>query len=102
MREIDLINTGSKALLLDKINTCLENASVAVNRDEIVAVGDTKKILKHTQGIPHECACIHPSPHTQLFKFKVGLSYVSSSTRTVTNMHMHTHVLLHIGTVLYS
>jgi len=41
LQEIDLIITGAKVLLLDTENTCLENAAVAINSDEIVAVGHT-------------------------------------------------------------
>jgi len=43
LQEIDLIITGAKVLLLDTENTCLENAAVAINSDEIVAVGHTEK-----------------------------------------------------------
>ena len=46
MREVDLIITGKKALLLDSNNTCLDRASVAIHEDEIVAVGPTEKITK--------------------------------------------------------
>ena len=46
MQEVDLIITGSKALLLDSNNTCLDRASVAIHEDEIVAVGHTEKIAK--------------------------------------------------------
>ena len=46
MREVDLIITGSKALLLDSKNTLLDRASVVVHEDEIVAVGHTEKITK--------------------------------------------------------
>ena len=46
MQEVDLIITGEKALLLDSENTCLDRASVAINADEIVAVGHTEKIAK--------------------------------------------------------
>mgnify|MGYP001364690816 FL=1 len=46
MQDVDLIITGSKALLLDEKNTCLNNAAVAVNGDKIIAVDDSKKILK--------------------------------------------------------
>jgi len=46
MREVDLIVTGSKVLLLDSANTCLDNASVAVRGDEIIAVDRTDKIEK--------------------------------------------------------
>lgn len=49
MKEVDLIITGSKALLLDSQNTCLDHASVAVSGDEIVAVGPTDKITKQYQ-----------------------------------------------------
>lgn len=47
MREIDLIITGSKALLLDPANTCLDKAAVAVDADLIVAVGPADVITKH-------------------------------------------------------
>ncbi len=46
MRDVDLIITGAKALLLDPDNTCLNRASVAIDKDEIVAVGPTDKITK--------------------------------------------------------
>jgi Cytosine deaminase and related metal-dependent hydrolases len=46
VREVDLIITGSKALLLDSQNTCLNRAAVAVHADEIVAVGHAEKITK--------------------------------------------------------
>ena len=46
MRDVDLIVTGAKALLLDPDNTCLNRASVAIDQDEIVAVGSTNKITK--------------------------------------------------------
>ncbi|HQC19514.1 MAG TPA: amidohydrolase, partial [Smithella sp.] len=46
MQDVDLIITGSKALLLDEKNTCLNNAAVAVNGDKIIAVDDSKIILK--------------------------------------------------------
>lgn len=46
MQEIDLIITGSKALLLDSANTCLDHAAIAVNAGVIVAVGHADKITK--------------------------------------------------------
>ncbi len=46
MREIDLIITGSKALLLDSANTCLDNAALAINAGVIVAVGHVDQITK--------------------------------------------------------
>jgi 5-methylthioadenosine/S-adenosylhomocysteine deaminase len=46
MREVDLIITGSKALLLNSSNTCLDRAAVAVHGDEIIAIGPTEKIIK--------------------------------------------------------
>jgi len=46
VQEVDLIITGSKALLLDSNNTCLDGASVAILDDEIAAVGHTEKITK--------------------------------------------------------
>lgn len=46
MRDVDLIVTGAKVLLLDPDNTCLNRASVAIDQDEIVAVGSTDKITK--------------------------------------------------------
>lgn len=49
MKEVDLIITGSKALLLDSQNTCIDRASVAISGDEIVAVGPTDKITKQYQ-----------------------------------------------------
>ncbi len=49
MQDVDLIITGSKALLLDKKNTCLENTAIAVKNDEIVDIGHTEKITKQYQ-----------------------------------------------------
>ncbi|MFA5322988.1 MAG: amidohydrolase [Smithella sp.] len=49
MQEVDLIITGSKALLLDSKNTCLDHASLAINGNEIVAVAHTEKIIKQFQ-----------------------------------------------------
>lgn len=46
MREIDLIISGSKALLLDAENTCLDNAAIAIDAGVIVAVGHADKITK--------------------------------------------------------
>jgi 5-methylthioadenosine/S-adenosylhomocysteine deaminase len=46
MQEVDLIITGSKALLLDSKNTCLDRASVAINEGNIIAVDHTDKIEK--------------------------------------------------------
>lgn len=46
MKEVDLIISGAKALLLDPDNTCLNRASIAIDKDEIVAVGHTKTITK--------------------------------------------------------
>lgn len=46
MQEIDLIITGTKVLLLDSQNKCLENAAVAVKANKIVAVDNTEKIAK--------------------------------------------------------
>ena len=49
MQEVDLIITGSKALLLDSANTCLDNAAIAINAGNIVAVGHADKIKKQYQ-----------------------------------------------------
>ena len=49
MREVDLIITSEKALLLDAQNTILEHAAVAVKADKIVAVGPTEKITGQYQ-----------------------------------------------------
>jgi 5-methylthioadenosine/S-adenosylhomocysteine deaminase len=49
VQEIDLIITGSRALLLDSENTCLDHAAVAINAGEIVAVGQSEKISKQYQ-----------------------------------------------------
>jgi 5-methylthioadenosine/S-adenosylhomocysteine deaminase len=46
MREIDLIITGGKALLLDSENTCIDRASVAINAGDIIAVDHTENIKK--------------------------------------------------------
>ncbi len=44
MQEIDIIINGGKALLLDYQNTHLENAAIAVNAGEIVAIGQAGQI----------------------------------------------------------
>ena len=46
MQEIDTLITGGKALLLDYQNTHLENAAIAVNASEIVAIGQAEQIAK--------------------------------------------------------
>jgi len=49
VQEIDLIITGSKALLLDSQNTCLDDAAIAINAGDIVAVGARDIITKQYQ-----------------------------------------------------
>ena len=46
MQETDLIIKGGKALLMDARNTLIENASIVVNNNDIVAIGDSKDIEK--------------------------------------------------------
>jgi 5-methylthioadenosine/S-adenosylhomocysteine deaminase len=46
MQEIDIIITGGKALLLDLKNTRLDNAAIAINASEIVAIGQAEQIAK--------------------------------------------------------
>ena len=46
MREVDLIITGERALLLDSKNTCLDRAAIAINAGNIIAVGHTEQITK--------------------------------------------------------
>ena len=46
MREIDLIIEGGKALLMDAANSCLDGASIAIDKGDIVAVGSTDEISK--------------------------------------------------------
>ncbi len=46
MQEIDILITGGKAVLLDYQNTHLENAAIAVNAGEIVAIGQAERIAK--------------------------------------------------------
>jgi 5-methylthioadenosine/S-adenosylhomocysteine deaminase len=46
VQEIDLIITGSKALLLDSANTCLDHPAIAVNAGDIVAIGHADIITK--------------------------------------------------------
>jgi 5-methylthioadenosine/S-adenosylhomocysteine deaminase len=46
MQEVDLIITGGKILLMDQQNTLIENASIVVNDNDIVAIGDSKDIEK--------------------------------------------------------
>ncbi|PKN36950.1 MAG: S-adenosylhomocysteine deaminase [Deltaproteobacteria bacterium HGW-Deltaproteobacteria-2] len=49
MREVDLIITGGKALLLDSKNTYLDHAAIAINAGNIIAVGHTEQITKQYQ-----------------------------------------------------
>jgi 5-methylthioadenosine/S-adenosylhomocysteine deaminase len=46
MREVDLVITGEKALLLDSKNTCLDRVAIAINAGNIIAVGHTEQITK--------------------------------------------------------
>jgi len=46
VQDIDLIITGSKALLLDPENSCIDNAAVAIDAGVIVAVGQADKITR--------------------------------------------------------
>jgi 5-methylthioadenosine/S-adenosylhomocysteine deaminase len=46
MQEVDIIITGGKALLLDSKNTRLDNAAIAINASEIVAIGQAEQIAK--------------------------------------------------------
>ena len=46
VREIDLIITGSKALLLDPENSCIDNAAVAIDAGVIVAAGQADKVIR--------------------------------------------------------
>ena len=44
MQEIDIIINGGKALLLDDKNTFLDNAAIAINSGEIVAIGNSHEL----------------------------------------------------------
>jgi 5-methylthioadenosine/S-adenosylhomocysteine deaminase len=46
MREVDLIISGEKALLLDSKNTCLDRAAIVINAGNIIAVDHTEQIAK--------------------------------------------------------
>lgn len=46
MREVDLVITGEKALLLDSKNTCLDRVAIAINAGNIIAVGPTEQITQ--------------------------------------------------------
>lgn len=46
MQEVDIIITGGKALLLNAKNTHLENAAIAINASDIVAIGHSEQIAK--------------------------------------------------------
>ncbi|MFZ2395905.1 MAG: amidohydrolase [Smithella sp.] len=46
MREVDLVITGEKALLLDAKNTCLDRVAIAINAGNIIAVGPTEQITQ--------------------------------------------------------
>ncbi|MHB8137643.1 MAG: amidohydrolase [Smithellaceae bacterium] len=45
MQNIDLIISGGIALLMDKDNTCLENAGIAINASAIIGIGKKEDIL---------------------------------------------------------
>jgi 5-methylthioadenosine/S-adenosylhomocysteine deaminase len=46
MQNIDLIISGGKALLMDKNNTCLENAGIAIHASAIIEIGKKEEILQ--------------------------------------------------------
>ena len=46
MQEIDILITGGKALLLDSENTALDQAAIAINGSEIIAVGKAEELAK--------------------------------------------------------
>ncbi len=46
MREVDLVITGEKALLLDSKNTCLDRVAIAINAGNIIAVCPTEQITQ--------------------------------------------------------
>ncbi len=46
MQQVDLIITGGKILLLDEQNTHLENASIAIDKCDIIAIGPSLDITK--------------------------------------------------------
>ena len=49
MQDIDLIILGGKVLLLDAKNTCLDNASIAVNEGNIIAIDQPENIARQYQ-----------------------------------------------------
>ena len=46
MQEVDLIITGGKILLMDEQNTHLENAAIAIDKCDIIAIGSSFDIIK--------------------------------------------------------
>ncbi len=50
MQEVDLVITGGKILLLDEQNTTLENASIAIDKCYIIAIGSSFDITKKYSG----------------------------------------------------
>jgi 5-methylthioadenosine/S-adenosylhomocysteine deaminase len=46
MQDIDLIILGGKVLLIDAKNTCLDNAAIAINEGNIIAIDQPEKITR--------------------------------------------------------
>ena len=46
MQDIDIIITGGKALLIDTKNTCLDNAAIAINEGNIIAIDLSENIAR--------------------------------------------------------
>jgi len=44
MQDIDLIILGGKVLLIDPKNTCLDNAAIAINKGNIIAIDQPENI----------------------------------------------------------
>ncbi len=44
MQEIDILITGGKALLLDSNNTAIDHSAIAVNKGEIIAIGQADEL----------------------------------------------------------
>ena len=46
MQDIDLIILGGKVLLIDAKNTCLDNAAIAINEGNIIAIDQPEDIAR--------------------------------------------------------
>jgi len=49
MQDVDLIILGGKVLLIDTKNSCLDNAAIAINEGNIIAIDQTENIARQYQ-----------------------------------------------------